>query len=204
MSLRRDQADGDRWLDRWLPLAAGRSAGRRVLEIGCGAGRDTATLASAGLDVVALDASQSAIAKARRRVPAATIHCQDLRAPFPVDKAECGAVVASLSLHYFPWGQTRAIARRIRAALAPGGVLLCRLNSTNDHHHGASGYACIAPNYFRVDGVPKRFFDRAAVLSLFDAGWHFLSLEELVIRRYAKPKVVWEAVLTSAERRKCR
>lgn len=204
MSLRRDRAAGDPWLDRWLPLAAGRSAGRRILEIGCGAGRDTATLAAAGLKVVGIDASQPAIAKARRRVPGAAFHCQDLRAPFPVGKAECGAVVASLSLHYFAWAQTRAIVRRIRAVLAPGGVLLCRLNSTNDHYHGASGHARIAPNYYRVDGEPKRFFDRAAVLRLFGNGWQFVSLQELVIHRYEQPKVVWEAVLTSAARRKSR
>lgn len=204
MSLRQDPADGDPWLDRWLPLAAGRSAGRRVLEIGCGAGRDTATLVAAGLDVVAIDASQPAIAKARNRLPSATFHCRDLLAPFPVGKGECGAVVASLSLHYFPWMQTRAIVRRVRAALAPGGVLLCRLNSTNDDHYGARGHPRISPNYYRVDGEPKRFFDRAAVLRLFDTGWQFLSLEELVISRYEKPKVAWEAVLTSAARRKSR
>jgi SAM-dependent methyltransferase len=204
MSLRHDLADSDPWLDRWLPLAAGRSAGRIVLEVGCGAGRDTSTLAAAGLDVVAIDASQPAIAKARRRVPGARFHCQDLRAPFPAGTAECGAVVASLSLHYFPWAQTRAIVRRIRAALAPGGVLLCRLNSTNDDHYGASGHPRISPYYYRVNGEPKRFFDRAAVLRLFDAGWQFLSLEEQVISRYEKPKVVWEAVLTSAARRKSR
>lgn len=202
MSAKRERADGDPWLDRWLPLAAGRSAGRRVLEIGCGAGRDSATLAGAGLDVVGIDASQPAIAKARRRVPGATFHRQDLRAPFPVRKAECGVIVASLSLHYFPWADTRAIVRRIRAALAPGGVLLCRLNSIHDHHYGASGHPRIARNFYRVNGEPKRFFDRAAVLSLFDAGWQFVSLEEQVIHRYEKPKVVWEAVLTSAARRK--
>jgi SAM-dependent methyltransferase len=190
----------DPWLERWLPLLAG----RRVLELGCGAGRDTAVLAAAGLEVVAIDASATAIAKARPRVPRAAFHCQDLRAPFPAAKAGCGAVVASLCLHYFPWADTRAAVRRIRQALVPGGILLCRLNSTRDLHFGASGHPRIAANYYRVDGEPKRFFDRATVLRLFGVGWRMVSLEEMSIHRYGKPKVVWEAVLTSHARRNTR
>jgi len=38
---------GDPWLARWLPLLAERAGGRPVLELGCGGGRDTATLAEA-------------------------------------------------------------------------------------------------------------------------------------------------------------
>ena len=187
----------DPWLERWLPLVAG----RRVLELGCGAGRDTEVLAAAGIEVVGIDASAPAIAKARNRVPRAEFHCQDLRAPFPVAKAGCGAVVASLCLHYFPWADTHAAVRHIRQALVPGGILLCRLNSTKDFHFGARGHPRIAANYFRVDGEPKRFFDHAAVLRLFGAGWRIVSLEEMAIHRYEKAKVVWEAVLTSRARR---
>lgn len=201
MSLARAAAAGDPWLDRWLPLAAGRSAGRPILEIGCGSGRDSATLVAAGLAVVGIDASPLAIAEARRRVPGAKFHCQDLRTRFPVPAGSAGAVLASLSLHYFPWRETHAVVRRIRQVLARDGVLLCRLNSTNDHRFGAIGHPRIGPNYFRVDGEPKRFFDLADVQRLFKADWQFINLEEQVIHRYSQPKVVWEAVLTSFARR---
>jgi len=72
---------------------------------------------------------------------------------------------------------------------------LCRLNSTNDHHFGASGHPRIDEDYYRVDGEPKRFFDRAASERLFARGWRTLSLEERVIDRYDHPKWVWETVL---------
>ena len=121
------------------------------------------------------------------RVPSAIFHCQDIRAPFPVERA--GVVVASLSLHYFPWPETEALADRIRQLLLPAGVLLCRLNSTNDHHFGASGHPRIDDDYYMVDGEPKRFFDRAATERLFARGWRTLSLEEGVIDRYDHPKV---------------
>lgn len=186
----------DPWLERWLSLLAERAAGAPILELGCGSGQDTAVLAAAGHRVVGLDLSPERIAKARERVPAAEFYCQDLRAPFPL--AEAGAVLASLSLHYFPWDETMALAARIRAVLRPRAPLLCRLNSTNDRHYGATGHPEIAPHFYDVDGERKRFFDRADVERLFGAGWRFLALEETEVRRYELPKCCWEAVLEAA------
>lgn len=182
----------DLWLDRWLPLVAERAGDLPVLELGCGSGRDTATLVRAGQRVVALDLSRLSLLVAKVRAPSATFYCRDLQAPFPVDQA--GVVLASLSLHYFPWPETMALVERIRATLKPGGLLLCRLNSTRDENFGAVGHERIAENFYRVNGAPKRFFDRAAVEALFGTGWNTLSLREDAINRYALPKAVWEGV----------
>lgn len=185
----------DPWLARWLPLAKERADGAPVLEIGCGHGDDTATLVKAGLDVTAFDLSHASVAVARLRAPRARILCRDIRDPLPLETAEAGVVVASLSLHYFGWDETQQIVERIRAVLRPGGVLLCRLNSTEDGHFGASGHPQIEPNFFMVDGTPKRFFDQAAVDALFARGWRRLALEHRVTRKYIKPKALWEVVL---------
>ncbi len=104
-------------------------------------------------------------------------------------------VLASLSLHYFGWAETCDLVDRVRDALAPEGVLLCRLNSINDHHFGASGHPEIEKNFYEVDGAPKRFFDREAIDRLFARGWRALAIGEMVIDRYDHPKSVWEAVL---------
>ena len=183
----------DPWLERWLPLIGERASSRPILEIGCGGGRDTEVLAGAGHRVVAIDLSPAAIVRARARVPHAEFHCQDIRAPFPVDAA--GVVLASLSLHYFPWPETETLVGRIRSLLRPAGLLLCRLNSTNDHNFGASGHPQIDDNFYLVDGAPKRFFDRAAVDRLFSSGWRVLGAEERTIDRYERPKSAWEVIL---------
>jgi len=188
----------DLWLQRWLPLLGQRAAGAPVLELGCGSGQDTEVIAAAGHHVVGVDLSERAIAGARARVPSAVFHCQDIRAPFPVGPGSAGAVVASLSLHYFAWPETLALVKRIRETLREGGVLLCRLNATNDHNYGASGHPEIESHYYRVDGEPKRFFDRAGVERMFADGWRLISLEEMTIHRYERPKVAWEAVLEPA------
>ncbi|MEG0821442.1 MAG: class I SAM-dependent methyltransferase [Burkholderiaceae bacterium] len=185
----------DPWLERWLPLLAERARGEAILEIGCGSGDDTRTLAAAGLDVIAFDRSESALEAARRQLPQARFHCQDVRAPFPIEQSELGAVIASLSLHYFRWDETLALADRIARVLRPGGVLLCRLNASDDHHFGASGFPEIEPSYFMVEGEPKRFFDEASVRRLFAKGWRTLSLEHFITPKYSRPKALWEVVL---------
>jgi SAM-dependent methyltransferase len=189
----------DPWLTPWLPLIASKIGGAPILELGCGAGRDTEVLVHEGYRVVGIDRSERAIDGARARLPSCEFHCQDLRAPFPPSARPVGVVLASLSLHYFTWPDTLALARRIRDTLQPGGVLLCRLNSTEDHHFGASGHPAIEPDYYRVDGEAKRFFDRAAVESMFADGWTVRHLAHRVVRRYEQPKALWEAVVERAE-----
>lgn len=185
----------DAWLERWLPLLQERAKGGIILELGCGEGRDTEVLVRAGHRVIALDLSPDRLAEAGTRAPSAEFHCQDLRAPFPLGGHPASAVIASLSLHYFSWPETLGIVSQIREALVPGGVLLCRLNSTRDDHYGATGHPRISEHYYLVHGTPKRFFDREDTCRLFQQGWSFQSLEEHAIHRYDAPKTVWEAVL---------
>ena len=182
----------DPWLDRWLELICRHAGKGPVLEIGCGFGDDTAVLEQAGLNVIAFDLSQDAVAEARRRAPKSRIETRDIRDPFPPDASDCPVIIASLSLHYFPWQETRAVFARIRTTLRQGGLFIARLNSTEDHHYGASGHPEIEPDYFLVDGQPKRFFDRPAIETLLAHGWRTLALEHFVTDKYAKPKALWE------------
>lgn len=188
----------DPWLDRWLTLIQSRAGERPVLEIGCGYGDDTATLAKAGLRVIGFDLSRAAVASTKIRVPSASIERRDIRDPLPEGATELGVVLASLSLHYFPWNKTVSIVDRVRSTLRPGGVLLCRLNSTQDRNFGAHGHKEIEPNYFLVDGQPKRFFDENSVRRLFSDGWNTIALEHVTTDKYQKPKTAWEIVLERA------
>lgn len=185
----------DPWLNRWLSLIAAHASSSPVLELGCGTGKDSLVLVNAGHRVIGIDLSAQAIAKAQQLVPLGEFHCQDIRAPFPVEVGDLDVIIASLSLHYFDWQETQALVDRIRGTLSSTGILLCRLNSTNDHHYGASGHPQIAENYYSVYGEPKRFFNRGSVDALFSEGWCMRSMEEHVIHRYSSPKAVWEVIL---------
>ena len=184
----------DPWLTRWLPMLKEGAGSRPVLEIGCGTGADTSTLVDAGLSVVAFDLSAASAAATRLRVPEAMVYCQDVRSPFPLASGEAGAVVASLSLHYFTWTETLQLVQRVRETLDPAGLFLCRLNSTEDKNFGAVGHPEIEPNYLLVDGQPKRFFDQTSVDTLFTHGWKVLSREHHTTKKYVRQKALWEVV----------
>jgi SAM-dependent methyltransferase len=185
----------DPWLGRWLPMLQESADSLPVLEIGCGTGADTSTLVGAGLSVLAFDLSATSVAAARLRAPQARISCQDIRDPFPLRPGEAGAVVASLTLHYFPWQETLELVSRIRQTLKPGGLLLCRLNSVQDKNFGATGHPAIEPNYYLVDGQAKRFFDEQGVDELFATGWKVLSREHQTTNKYVRKKALWEVVV---------
>jgi SAM-dependent methyltransferase len=189
----------DPWLNRWMPLIRERAGSGLVMEIGCGHGADTVTLAREGISVFAFDLSLAAVSVAKLRASSANIERRDIREPFPEQLTGLGVVIASLSLHYFSWAETKTLVERIRSTLCPGGVLLCRLNSTLDHNFGATGHPEIEPNYFLVNGEPKRFFDKTTIEALFSEKWGTLAQEHFVTDKYFKPKALWEVVVERRE-----
>lgn len=185
----------DPWLDRWLPLMAQREISSAVLEIGCGLGDDTVTLIKAGLTVTAFDLSPECVATAQQRAPQALILCRDTRDPWPDMAQNLELVVASLSLHYFPWDETQAIVQRVWNSLRSGALFLCRLNSTEDVNFGAGQGELIEENFYRDQGNHKRFFDQDSVDRLFGPEWNRISVQHMTSHKYIKQKAMWELVL---------
>jgi SAM-dependent methyltransferase len=111
--------------------------GMRVLDAGCGTGRNIAWLLSAGYEVSAADEDGAAIAEVRRmaarlapQLPASNFRVEPVEAmTFP---AACADVVISSAVLHFardPAHFTRMLGETWRV-LAPGGLLFCRLAST--------------------------------------------------------------------------
>lgn len=108
-----------RWLldhERWLPRRGA------ALDVACGRGRHAFWLAARGLDTVAIDRDEDALAfvnaeAARRGLPLRA-ECVDLEAEDPpVAPAEYDVVVVVHYLH-------RPLFPVLRAALRPGGILV--------------------------------------------------------------------------------
>lgn len=183
----------DPWLARWAALL-GAAQAQPVLDLGCGNGQDAAWLLAQGWRVIAGDYSPAALASARVMAPRAQFVQMDLRDGLPFANHSLPIIVAGLCLHYFRWQQTQAILHAVARCLHPGGILLARLNSTHDIHHGAVGHAEIEPGCYVVAGALKHFFTREDLARLFSDDWEIHSLEEMTIHRYQYPKVVWEIV----------
>ena len=99
-------------------------AGRRVLDLGCGAGQLAHHLAERGAaEVIGVDISERmlALARAKRSHPRLTYvraSIEDVR--FPLERFDL--VVSSLAVHYV--ADYAGLARRIAGWLAPGGDLV--------------------------------------------------------------------------------
>lgn len=187
----------DAWLERWQHLLP---SNHLVLDLGCGSGHDSRWLTQSGYTVIAADFSFQALRVAVEAGIQSDFLQFDLRDGIPFPTGKFGAVVANLSLHYFPWPHTLELLRQLHACLMPGGVLLARFNSTRDSNFGAEGYPPIEPNAFLVDGMYKRYFDRPSLEELFANNWNVTHMEEMTIHRYRAPKVLWEVVAIPLEK----
>ena len=195
---RLERGPEDNWLERWQSVME-TSRDAPVLELGCGSGQDTRFLTDLGFTVIATDFSEEALELTRRHAPDAKLENVDLTRGLPFPDAAFRVIVASLSLHYFPWRQTLEILDDVRRCLEPGAYLLARFNSTRDPHYSTAEKQEIEDNFYLVGGMPKRLFDRTSVDALFEKGWEKVEADERVTRRYGEEKVVWEGAARKAE-----
>lgn len=106
----------------WLPAQG------RLLDIGCGSGRDAAYIAAnTHLEVTAADASRNMVKQARKMHPEVCF----IEAAFPADERHelfsdpWDAVTALAVLMHIPDEALDALFSQIRRLLAPGGIFFC-------------------------------------------------------------------------------
>jgi ubiquinone/menaquinone biosynthesis C-methylase UbiE len=119
------RSDGSAELEaEFVASLLGLSAGSRLLDAGCGAGRHARAFARRGARVVGLDLSADLLAEARRREPAAALVRADLRRlPFRA-AAFAHAVSLFTAFGYFDDAGDRAQLGEIRRVLRAGGTLV--------------------------------------------------------------------------------
>jgi SAM-dependent methyltransferase len=128
-----DTGQPEPMLVEWLNQNA--FAAGRALEIGCGTGTNAIWIAKQGFDVLGIDISQRAIARARSKAEAqAAQRCEFLARDFLNDEAPRGAfqlVFDRGCFHVFddPREQTR-FAERVASLLGAGGMWLSLIGST--------------------------------------------------------------------------
>lgn len=109
----------------WEQFCALLPAGSRVLDVGCGGGRDAAQFRARGFSVVGMDLSFGMLLEANRRAPGSYI-AADMTA-LPLRGSSFDAAWINASLLHLPRAASPGVLTEIHALLKPGGVLYLSL-----------------------------------------------------------------------------
>ncbi|MEH0930050.1 class I SAM-dependent methyltransferase [Micromonospora sp. CPCC 205558] len=109
--------------------------GLRVLDLGAGTGKLSATLAAVGADVVAVEPDPAMLAELRRAMPTVRALPGSAEA-IPLPDGSVDAVLAGNALHWFDMAVAGAEIARV---LAPGGVLAGLWNIMDDRVDWVAG-----------------------------------------------------------------
>ena len=100
--------------------------GGKILDAGCGPGRDCAYFLEKGFQVVGVDLSEKLLEISRKKAPRATFHKQDLRSlKFPHNSFD--AIWACASLVHLKRFEVPKVLHDFYSSLKPGGVLFILL-----------------------------------------------------------------------------
>jgi SAM-dependent methyltransferase len=111
--------------------------GRRVLDLGAGTGKLTATLVAAGADVTAVEPDPAMLTELRRALPDVPALPGSAEA-IPLPDASVDAVLAGNAMHWFDMA---AAGPEIARVLVPGGILAGLWNVLDDRVDWVAGLA---------------------------------------------------------------
>jgi tellurite methyltransferase len=143
--------------------------GMRILDAGCGSGRNLIYLLREGCEIFASDQNPEAIAQTRALVaaiapqlPAANLRLEPIEAISYAD-ATFDVVICSAVLHFSrDDAHFNAMLHNLWRVLKPGGLLFCRLASTiGMPHKHITGHRYLAP-----DGIERFCVDEEFLLNL--------------------------------------
>ncbi len=165
----------------WLHAFANRlPKGARVLELGCGGGRDAQALLNLGFDIVATDGCHAMARQAAERLgrPVAVMRYDDLR-----DVERYDAVWANASLLHIPRAALEAILARVFAALKPGGLHFASYKAGTAEGRDSLG------RYFNYP-------DRESLTRAYSrsAAWELLAISEQTGDGYEGEQWPWLAI----------
>jgi SAM-dependent methyltransferase len=160
---------------------------RKILELGCGQGRDTLFFASKGIDVTALDFSNIAIegllkhAKERNLLNNIYASIFDPRnKPIPFNNNEFDAVYSHMFFNmHFKWKQMKFMFQEIRRVLKHNGFNFFSVRNHNDKSFGKGKKIDNNYDVYDLNGFQIRFFTKQHVKTIVKGeGFEILDIKE--------------------------
>ncbi len=128
----------------------------RVLDIGCGYGRDLALFHAEGHDAVGTDICETAVRLGSEAYPELKLHIGDVLA-LPYADARFDVVYGNFISHLFCHEDRSTLVRECRRVLRTGGYLMETVASVSDPDFG-KGTRCGEDTYLNSRGVVKRYY----------------------------------------------
>jgi len=129
---------------------------KTLLDLGCGMGQDAVYFAKKGMQVTAVDFSESGIQLVPKNVNLKTVY-QDIQ-NIDFKNNSFDVIYAHLSLHYFKDNATTQIFNKLYSVLKKGGLIFIKCKSTDDALYGVGEK--VESDIFCKDGHIRHFFSK--------------------------------------------
>ena len=150
----------------------------KILDLGCGVGRDSAYFAKSGHKVVATDLSEEVIEQNKKYFSGLEIdfRVSDLSGNYPFEENSFDLVYAYLSLHYFNDETTKKIIKEIHRVTKPEGYLVFSCKTVFDPHYG-KGKEIEKDMFLPSDGHVRHFFSEEYANEILNSKFQIISLK---------------------------
>ena len=154
--------------------------GAKILELGCGVGRDANFFTAKGHTVIATDGSEIAIRQNEKDISLAEVSSfsvLDMREPFPYETSQFDAVYGNLCLHYYDDVTTRSIIKEVIRVTKGDGLVGFSCKSYDSLHNAGDE---IEPGlYASPNGQVIRLFTKAYMGDIMNSVCETQFLDEI-------------------------
>jgi len=153
---------------------------KKMLEIGCGQGRDCLFFTSKGMEVAALDYSKVAIDSllehAKQKDLSVDAHVYDAKKPLPFDSGSFDAVYSHMFLSMrFSFDELKFILSEVKRVLKDNGFHFFSVRNQNDKFY-AKGTK-VDDDIYDINGFQIRFFTKEEIENISE-GFKIIEIKE--------------------------
>ena len=171
---------------------------KKILEIGCGQGRDALHLSHLGVNVDAFDKSHNAIKFVQdiineQKIQNLHVFQHDVTNDLPFEKNSFDFIYSNLALQFFELQKLKGIISDIANTLEKNSHFLLSTKKEGDKYHNFGNK--ISDNSYEFNSVIRYFYDKNTLKKLFESFFEIIYFNEDEHINLDSTKSVWWKIL---------